>query len=272
MSRSKKNPPGAARTLALATASLACLAATGASAAVITFDDLALAPDSQFRASSSTTFTSGGATFYYDAPFGPCCWSGFTYSSRTDVTTPGFLNDGSAITGDGVGAGQDNYAVSNADGARLEFASEQSLAGAYFTNTTYAFLAMRDGNDGNTPPFVSGPFGPGDFLTLTVTGYDAANAAVGSLDIALAAGTSILDSWTYVDLASLGLVKSLGFRYASSDMGPFGVNTPSYFAMDNLTTVPVPAAAWLLASGLLAMAGLGRRTGGSRSCGSKPIS
>jgi len=237
----------------------ACLAATGAGADVITFDDLALAPDTRFTASSSTTFTSGGATFFYDAPFGPCCWSGFTYSNRTDVTTPGFLNDGSAITGDGVGAGQDNYAVSNADGARLEFAGELSLAGAYFTNATYSYLAMRDGDDGNTPPFVSGPFGPGDFLTLTVTGYDAANAATGSLDVALAAGTSILDAWTWVDLASLGLVKSLGFTYASSDMGPFGVNTPSYFAMDDLTTIPVPAAAWLLASALLTLAGTGVR-------------
>ncbi|MEO7385817.1 MAG: DUF4465 domain-containing protein [Gammaproteobacteria bacterium] len=244
---------------------LACLAATTATAAVVTFDDLSLAPDSYFRTSASTTFTSGNATFFYDAPFGSCCWSGFSYSNRTDTTTAGFGNDGSAITGDGVGPGQDNYAVSNADGARLEFATTQAIVGAYFTNATYSFLAMRDGDDGNTPPFVKGPFGPGDFFTLTVTGYDAANASVGSLEIALADGASILDNWTWVDLASLGLAKSLGFSYASSDMGAFGVNTPSYFAMDNLTTVPAPGAAWLLATGLVSLIGrtVLRRRGGA---------
>jgi len=236
-----------------------CLVATAAPAAVITFDDLALAPDSYFKPGITTTFASGGATFRHEAPFGECCWSGFTYSSRTDTSTPGYGNDGSAIPGDGAGPGQDNYAVSNADGALLSFSSEQSLAGAFFTNTTYTYLAVRDGNDGNVPAFVSGPFGPGDFLTLTVTGYDAGDAVTGSVDVALADGTAILDQWTWVDLASLGLVKSLRFSYTGSDNGPFGLNTPAYFAMDNLTTVPVPGAAWLLASGLLAIR---RRRGG----------
>jgi hypothetical protein len=236
--------------------------AARAPAAVITFDDLSLAPDTYFRPALTTTFTSGGATFHHDAPFGTCCWFGFTYSNRTDVTTPGYLNDGSAIAGDGIGPGQDNYAMSTADGALLEFATAESLVGAYFTNATYTYLAVRDGNDGNSPPFVSGPFGPGDFLTLTVTGYDIADAVTGSLDIALADGTDILDQWTWVDLASLGLVKSLRFSYSGSDMGPFGLNTPAYFAMDNLTTVPVPGAAWLLASGLLAIARRRRRGSG----------
>jgi len=239
----------------------ACLVATAAPAAVITFDDLALAPDSYFKPGVTTTFESGGATFHHDAPFGDCCWFGFTYSNRTDVVTPGFLNDGSAITGDGAGPGQDNYAVSTSDGALLEFDIAQSLAGAFFTNTTYTYLAVRDGNDGNVPPFVGGPFGPGDFLTLTVTGYDAGDAVTGSVDVALADGTAILDQWTWVDLASLGLVKSLRFSYTGSDNGPFGLNTPAYFAMDNLTTVPVPGAAWLLASGLLAIRR--RRSSGS---------
>lgn len=231
------------------------------SAAVISFDDLTLAPDSYFRTGSSTTFTSGGATFYYETPFGDCCWSGFTYSNRTDTTTPGYLNDGSAITGDGVGPGQDNYAVAFGDGARLEFSSAQTVLGGYFTNTTYTFLAMRDGNDGNTTPFVKGPFGPADYFTLTVLGLDDADGVVGSLDIALAAGTDILDAWTWADLSTLGAVRSLEFFFSSSDMGAFGVNTPTYFAMDNLTVVPVPGAIWLLGSGLGFLVGWRRFSG-----------
>lgn len=227
----------------------ATLLAGTASAAVIDFDDLSLSANSHFRNASSTTFTSHGATFYYDAPFGDCCWSGFTYSNRTDTSTPGFANDGSAITGDGAGAGQDNYGIGQADGAHLEFATPQTLVGAYFTNTTYAFLAMRDGDDGNSPPFVKGPFGPGDFFTLHVKGRDAGQNLTGALDIALADGANILHEWTWVDLSALGTVKSLEFSFSSSDTGPFGVDTPSYFAIDDLTAVPGPASGWLLLSG-----------------------
>jgi hypothetical protein len=38
------------------------------------------------------------------------------------------------------------------------------------------------------------------------------------------------------------------------------MNTPAYFAMDNLTTsaVPVPAAVWLLGSGLIGLIGIRR--------------
>jgi hypothetical protein len=50
-----------------------------------------------------------------------------------------------------------------------------------------------------------------------------------------------------MDLTSLGGAKSLSFDYASSDVGQFGINTPLYFAMDNLTlsVVPEPSSALL---------------------------
>lgn len=236
-----------ARTL-VGLAMTAALALQSAAAGIIDFDDLTLAPNTYYRTGASTTFVSGSATFNYDAPYGDCCWSGFTYSNKTDTSTPGYLNDGSAITGDGVGLGQDNYAVAYADGARLEFDTAQTLVGAYFTNTTYAYLAMRDGNDGNSPAFVKGPFGEDDFFTLTVTGLDATYNPVSSLNISLADGTDILSEWLFADLSGLGTVKALQFSFASSDTGQYGINTPTYFAMDNLTSVPIPATLWLLGS------------------------
>ena len=230
-----------------------------ASATVITFADLTLPPDSWFDPNVTTTFTSGGATFFHDAPFGDCCWSGFSYSNRGDTTTPGFMNDSSAISGSGVGEGQDTYAIGQADGARLEFGSPTALRGAFFTNTTYAYLAMRDGNDGNQPAFVKGPFGEGDFFTLTVTGRDNAGQPTGSVDIPLAVGSVVLSDWTWFDLSALGVVQGLVFSFTSSDSGIFGVNTPVYFAMDNLAAVPAPAAVWLLATGLVAFGFAARR-------------
>ena len=57
----------------------------------------------------------------------------------------------------------------------------------------------------------------------------------------------IVDSWEYVELASLGVVKSLEFGLSSSDAGALGMNTPGYFALD--TVVPEPGSVVLLALG-----------------------
>jgi len=49
-----------------------------------------------------------------------------------------------------------------------------------------------------------------------------------------------VEDWTWVDLTSLGTqVVSLEFELTSSDVGEFGMNTPSYFLFDNLSiTLP----------------------------------
>jgi hypothetical protein len=163
------------------------LAGAAAQAAVIDFDDNYLAPDSYYDPQAAVTWSSGGADFNHGWNYN-CCWSGFTYSNKSDTTTAGYTNDRSAITGDGVGAGQDNYAIGdtgNGD-ATLSFGGAQTVLGGYFTNTTYAFLAMAYGDDGNETSFVKGPFEEGDFLTLTITGLGAGGESLGSLDFLLA--------------------------------------------------------------------------------------
>ena len=239
-----------------------CLAMLGAQAAVIDFDDNALAPDSFFDPQAATDWASGSATFNQGWNFG-CCWDGVTYSNKTDTTTAGFLNDRSAITGDGFGVGQDNYAIVYTGGAAplMQFSSAQTVLGGYFTNTTYAYLAMADGNDGNTPAFVSGPFGEDDFFELTITGLDAGGEAMTAVSYRLADGADITDSWEWFDLTGLGQVYGLDFSLSSSDVGPFGMNTPAYFAMDSISIVPVPAAVWLFISALSVL-GFGRARSG----------
>lgn len=231
-------------------------------AIVSTFDDLSLAPDSFFLPGNPATFVSGAATFKHEfTDFGGgCCWNGWTYSNRTDTTTPGFLNDTSAIPGSGVD-GSANYGVAFLGEARITFDTATKIDGAYFTNTTYTYLAIKNGDDGNHPPFVKGPFGPGDFLALTVQGRDSTNALIGTVDVALADGAQVLDTWQWTDLSALGTVNALTFLLQSSDSGAFGINTPAYFAMDDLTvtTVPLPAADWLLGAALTGLVGLARR-------------
>ena len=245
--------------LILSLTASAIFTVASANASVATFDDLSLESDSFFAPGLATTFSSGGASFDYnftDYGFG-CCWSGFTYSNTTDTTTAGFTNQYSAITGGGVN-GSSNYGIANPGSgvSRLEFDTATVVEGAYFTNTTYAYLSMRDGDSFATQ------FDLGDFFTLTVTGLDAMDNITSSVNISLARDANLVDAWIWNDLMPLGEVFALEFSLDSSDIGAFGMNTPAYFAIDNLTSVsavPVPAAVWLFASGLFGLVSIARR-------------
>jgi Domain of unknown function (DUF4465) len=216
-----------------------------------------------------TDFSSQGATFNNDtAVFGTdCFWQGWAYSQTTDATTPGFGNQYSAAAGSGAG-GSATYGVAFTGGevgaqdpiTRITFAQEVSLSGAEITNTTYAALSMRDG-DSFAKKFGGASGSDPDYFRLTITGRDALDAITGSIVFALADFTSannaldyIVTQWTFVDLTGLGSVAALEFSLDSSDQSFGFLNTPSYFALDNLQFVPEPGSAALLAFGLALLA------------------
>ena len=189
----------------------------------------------------------GGVTF----------WDGFAYSRTSDVTTAGFGNQFSAYAGSGAG-GSATYglAFAGADAPRIDFDTPTVLASAMFTNTTYAALSMRDG-DSFAKQFGGVNGTDPDFLRLTITGRDGSNGVTGEVEFLLAdyradksAQDFIIEEWTEVLLGSLGAVSALEFSLTSSDVGPFGANTPFYFAVDNLQPVPLPAAVWMLTPAL----------------------
>ena len=104
-------------------------------------------------------------------------------------------------------------------------------------------------------------FTTGDFFELKIFGFSKPNGGgseVGEVDFFLAKYTSPdslpVNVWTLVDLSHLAGSQSLTFGYASSDVGDFGVNTPAYFAMDDLTvrtaSVPEPSSAMLALTAL----------------------
>ncbi|TWT75416.1 DUF4465 domain-containing protein [Allorhodopirellula solitaria] len=176
-------------------------------------------------------------------------WAGWSISQTTDTTTAGYTNQYSNITGGGVDD-SDTYAVGFFDpspnGAlpapalTLDPVSGSRFDSLYVTNTTYAVLSMREG-DGFAKKFGGVSGDDPDFLRLTITGLDATGSAVGDVSVMLAdyrptdnSEDFILDAWTRVDVSSLADARSLQFTMESSDNSPFGMNTPAYFAVDNV--------------------------------------
>jgi hypothetical protein len=212
---------------------LFCLSSPWASAAVIDFEDLSLSAESYWNGSDgSGAFTSGGATFSNDYNAQWASWDGFSYSNLTDTTTEGFAGQYSAIAGGGA-RNTDTYVIAYcsafaASPPTVTFSAAQTVTGASVTNNNYAYYSMLKGDQ------FAKQFEEGDWFTLTVTGKDADGNVTGTVDFNLATGTDIVNTWEWVDLRSLGAVKSLEFTLSSSDTGEFGMNTPAYFAMDFL--------------------------------------
>ncbi|MDR0802861.1 DUF4465 domain-containing protein [Fluviicola sp.] len=191
-------------------------------------------------------FISGGVFFEntYDSQWN--YWaSGFIYSNSTNVTTADYTNDYSAYAGSGAN-GSPNYAVNY--GGSIDFGTEKVLSSIQITNTTYAALSMLNGDSfgkqfGSPNNAQGDPDGTNgeDWFRLLIIGKDAQSNVTDTVIFYLAdyrfANNSddyVVDSWETADLTSLGEVQFLEFGLESSDVGSFGINTPTYFALDNL--------------------------------------
>ena len=173
----------------------------------------------------------------YDDSWG--VWSGFAYSKMTDTVTTGWINQYSVMAGAGAD-GSEKFALAYAYspvGIKLEEAD--TVDGFYVTNSTYAYLSMRDG-DAYAKKFGGDSGDDADWFKLTVKGWNG-GTQTNSVDFYLAdyrfsdnTQDYILKDWKFVDLSSLGLIDSLSFELSSSDTGAYGMNTPSYFCMDNI--------------------------------------
>lgn len=204
-------------------------------------------PESFYNGSDlATGFESGGVEFNntFNPAFGS--WSGWSASNTTDTTSPGFLNQYSAITGRGA-HGSATYAVASAfsGGTAPTVTITKPGVGLQFdslmvTNTTYAALSMREG-DAFAKKFGGESGDDPDFFLLTIEGRDLNDQSVGMVEFYLAdyrfednSLDYIVDQWTAVDVSGLLGATRLEFSLSSSDVGDFGMNTPAYFAVDHL--------------------------------------
>jgi len=212
-----------------------------ANADIATFEDLSLPPESYWNGSDeSGGFTSGSAYFNNNYNSDWSSWDGFSYSNITDTTTTGLAAQYNAITGAGQGNSA-NYAIGYIGWAlppTITLDTADVVEGLYVTNNNYACYSMLDG-DAFSKKFGGDSGNDPDWFMLTITGKDVDGVVTGTVDFYLAdyrfadnIADYIVSTWQYVDLTSLGAVKSLEFTLSSSDTGDWGMNTPAYFAVD----------------------------------------
>lgn len=216
------------------------------SRSVATFEDVALGEQGFWNGNDLSgeedsgnyygSFTSSVFSFdnIYTAEWGS--YMGFACSSLTDTVTSGYMNQYSPKAGEGAN-GSAQFALAYEDGAVFnctykEGYTKNTLKSVMVTNGTYVYNEIRDGGA------YSKKFESGDWFKVTFTGYKG-ETETGSVDYYLAdfrdGKTYINKEWVEIDLTPLADATTVMITFDSTDKGQFGVNTPKYVFIDNLT-------------------------------------
>lgn len=224
---------------------------------VVTFEDVALDSTGYWNGSDTsgvhTSFEAwwGGTVNEYtgyftsgilrcinvfdDYGYGSTSWKGMACSNHTDRDSVGYGNQYSVYAASGAG-GSAKFAVLNGDSARCTFNYAVRVNSLMINNATYAYLTMKYGTDGAG---FARQFAAGDYFRVNIAGVDVNGARTGSVDVYLAdfrEGKSLIcNTWTSIPLSDLGTIKSLVFTFASTDSSAYGMNTPAYACIDNVT-------------------------------------
>lgn len=214
--------------------------------------------DLEDRLSNPESFNNGSAgstdfdlgvirlTNEYNSDWGS--WNGFSFSNITDNTTAGWGNQYASYAGGGRNSA--TYAVFYPQGA-IEMNGPGKIDSFFVTNTAYAAISMRDGDlyskqfgsIYNANGEVDGTNGE-DFLRLWIIVEGMSTLDKDSIEFYLAdyrfaddQEDYIVNDWRKIDVSTFGYeVYKVSFRFESSDMGEWGINTPTYFAIDDIST------------------------------------
>ncbi len=231
---------------------VSALLTQNATATVVDFDELNPA-DRPLYGPANPGFVSNGVTF------GGGFYGGWTYSNDSDTTTAGYTNQYAAYTGIDV-SGSGNYGIAY-NTSVIDLPAGQTPVSIQLTNTTYAALSMLNG-DSYAKQFGGEMGDDPDYYEVTFTGYAGAGATgaeTGSVTFRLADYTFtdnsldyVVDTWQLLDLSPLGNAASISLSWESTDVGGYGINTPTYVAVDELVLVPEP----IVMTSILVTAGL----------------
>lgn len=189
-------------------------------------------------------------------------FSGFVVSNATSQDSDEYVFSGGtgeisafAPPAGGGANGSSQFAVAY-NTSIIDLPAGYSPVSVQVTNTTLAYLAMRNGN--LFAKFFN--IEDQDFFEVIFRGHAEAGgqgSLVNEVRFALAdfrfdevEDTFIVQSWTNVDLSPLAGARSISLAWDSSDTGDFGINTPTYVALDNLQLIPEPGTVLLLLGGV----------------------
>lgn len=215
----------------------------------LTFESYNLGSNSYYNGSDNNgSFTIGDYSLYnyYDTTYD--FWNGYSISKVQDDVTVGLSNQYASFAAIGANASS-QYAVYNYMG-EIEFTSTRTLKSIQLTNTTYAAISMRDGDqfgkkfgDSTDANGVIDNTNGEDWFLLQIIPLNENDLLVGDTidfylaDYRFADSTQdyIVKNWETVSLNDV-VAKKLKFQLVSSDNSDWGMNTPNYFALDNLVT------------------------------------
>jgi len=203
----------------------------------VSFDSLFAGPGEYIN---DTSVSVGPVTFpntySYDAEWDYESWAGFAFSTVSNSTANSHTNQYApvqALPGACAIGYQDLY---QAIVPAIAFDLPVAPRSVRVNNTTYTALTIRDGDEyGFSPPFSEGDF---YFLTLTARDGDGMELAATNHVLADFRGTNrlIQTHWITLDLSWMPpAVASLEFTLTTSDIGPYGPNTPMYVALADFT-------------------------------------
>ncbi len=207
----------------------------------ITFENLPLNAEGFWNGSDgSGGFSIGNAYFPNDYNSQYEFWSGFAYSGQTDTTTRGVTGQYSAIASGGA-LNSSQYAVLYSYSSdTIHFIVPEKITSISFCNSTYTYYNILEGDD-FTLPFGGMDGNREDYFDLNLQALDHEKKVVMTGKITLADYRNdnnipdwIGNTWTAVDLSQAGFINYLVFSFESSDVGDYGINTPSYVCIDNI--------------------------------------
>ena len=202
---------------------------------VATFEEAAISPAAQqsylaFTTDTTALLASGNYELSQTVAYGGTYVTGAVVTNITDTTFKDYTDAYKSIAGGAKGG--KNYVVWYEDGFSgnaIKLKEAATVAGMYVCNNVYAYNSITKGD-----AIAGDPFGDDDWFMLSIGGMLDGKMVNTQVDFYLAKGKNVVTDWTYVDLSQLGKVDAIFFTLSGSKTGDWGLNTPTYFCIDNL--------------------------------------
>ncbi len=172
-------------------------------------------------------------------------WEGFTLSKVASDT----LNQFGCMAKGGL-VGQGNPFVVGYYSAYYNKPEENQYSNIVMFFEQYYPLEVAICQSAYTYKALTEGYGPArkftdkDTLSLIIEAYDAdKDTLTNKVVYHLAVDGKFNKGWEKVDLSSLGKCDGLAFSFHSTDTGTYGINTPTYFALDGLKISDEPITA-----------------------------